>query len=303
MRRTSFSVILLCILKSIGFVLAICTVGKHEGGPADRLQCSNVTLQTISNQTTNVSALMVFNSNLRYITQRAFAKYARHLHSLNIYNCHVYDIHADAFDALSSLKKLSLPSNNITQVKEAWFKDLVYLEQLDLSFNQVEKIEPAVFDRLPLLKRFDIRENRLTCLDPLALPGGIDKLYFFGNPLTFKCRGKLTLWMRDHGVSYKTEENEKQAWLDKLLWLCAIGDANVAKSEVLMKECVILNLFNQLRTGLSTAESYPLTMDCATERDRLTNCIITEAQAFPSITNGNVIKKLLFYIRQEKSNF
>lgn len=31
MRRTSFSVILLCILKC-GFVLAICTVSKHEGG-------------------------------------------------------------------------------------------------------------------------------------------------------------------------------------------------------------------------------------------------------------------------------
>ncbi|CAD1481111.1 unnamed protein product, partial [Heterotrigona itama] len=271
--------------------------------PANRLQCSNITLQTISDQTANISALLVFNSNLRYITQRAFAKYAKHLHSLNIYNCHVHDIHADAFDALSSLKKLSLPSNNITQVKEAWFKDLVYLEQLDLSFNQIERIEPAVFDRLPLLKRFDIKENRLTCLDPLALPAGIDKLYFFGNPLTFKCRGKLTLWMRDHEVSYKTEQNERQTWLDKLLWLCAIGDANVAKSEVLMKECVILNLFNQLRTGLSTAESYPLAVDCATERDRLTNCMITETQAFRSITNGYVIKKLLLYIRQTKSNF
>lgn len=114
---------------------------------------------------------------------------------------------------------------------------------------------------------------------------------------------QLTLWMRDHGVSYKTEQNEKQAWLDKLLWLCAIGDASTAKSEVLMKECVILNLFNQLRTGLSTAESYPLTVDCATERDRLTNCIITEAPAFRSITNANVIKKLLLYIRQAKSDF
>ncbi|XP_060821753.1 leucine-rich repeat transmembrane neuronal protein 1-like [Bombus pascuorum] len=294
MRCTSFSVILLCILKC-GFVLAVCTVSKHEGGSAYRLQCSNVTLETILKQTTNVSALLVFNSNLRYIAERAFIKYAKHLLFLNIYNCYIYDIHADAFDSLASLRKLSLPSNNITEVKEAWFKDLVYLEQLDLSFNKIEKIAPAIFSRIPLLKRFDIRENRITCLDPSAFPGGVDKIYFLGNPLTLTCRGELTLWMRDHGVNYKTEQSKKEEWLDKLLWLCAMDDASVVKSEDSMKECIILNLFNQLRTGLSTAQSYPLSVDCPVESNLLMACLATGA------TNGEVIKNLLLYIHKTKS--
>lgn len=112
---------------------------------------------------------------------------------------------------------------------------------------------------------------------------------------------QLTLWVRDHGVRHKSEMSEKEGWLDKLLWLCAIGDASVGKSEVLMKECVILNLFNQLRTGLSTAESYPIAMDCPSERNSLTNCIIAEARQFQALTNGNAIKKLLLYLHQTKS--
>lgn len=139
---------------------------------------------------------MTLNSNLRNIPARAFAKFARSLQSLNIHKCRIQSIDPDAFDGLASLKKLGLPNNNITRVREEWFEDLVYLEQLDLSFNQIDTIQPAIFSRLVLLKRLDVRENRLTCLTPSALPGGIDKVYFLGNPLTFGCRGKVTDFFR-----------------------------------------------------------------------------------------------------------
>ncbi|XP_003250993.1 leucine-rich repeat-containing protein 26 [Apis mellifera] len=303
MRRTSSLVFPLCILKCIGFALTICIVNKHEegngGGLVDRLQCSNVTLQTIFNETADsVRSILIFNSNLRYIPERAFARYAKHLQSLNMHHCRINDIHLDGLGSLVNLRKLGLPNNNITRVREAWFKDLVYLEQLDLSFNRIDIIEPVIFEKIPLLKRLDIRENRLACLEPSTLPGGVDKVYFSGNPLTFKCRGKLTLWMRDHGVNYVDGESEKEAWVDKLLWLCAIGDTSVAESEVSMKECIILNLFNQFRTGLEKSNS---TIDqCAPERHQLTSCIAAENRH--QLTNGNVIKKLLFYIRQTKMN-
>ncbi|KZC09127.1 SLIT and NTRK-like protein 2 [Dufourea novaeangliae] len=243
---------------------------------------------------------MIFNSNLRYIPERAFVKYSRSLQSLNIHKCQFRDIHMGAFDGLSSLKKLSLPNNNISNVKEEWFKDTVYLEQLDLSYNHITRLESTIFSRMLLLKRLDIRENRLTCFDYKGLPGGIDKVYFSGNPFTFKCRGQLTLWMRDHGVSYKTEQSEKETWLDKLLWLCAIDNPEVAESEILIKECVILSLFNQLRTGLSTAESYPLFVsgECQEARNRLTDCVANEAQNQRTYTNGNVIAKLFLYLRE-----
>lgn len=254
MRRTSFLVFPLCILKCIGPALTICIVNKHEegeaktfpllifncsvyeigksgtpsmivfyvffflffyekrkdkiifrnfsnlsinvsgnGGSVDRLQCFNVTLETVFNETTDsVRSILIFNSNLRYIPERAFARYAKHLQSLNMHHCRINDIHLEGFDSLANLRKLGLPNNNITRVREAWFKDLVYLEQLDLSFNRIDIIEPVIFGKIPLLKRLDIRENRLTCLEPSTLPGGIDKVYFFGNPLTFKCRGKVS---------------------------------------------------------------------------------------------------------------
>ncbi|XP_076239638.1 uncharacterized protein LOC143182503 [Calliopsis andreniformis] len=302
MRRTSF-LVLLCIFKC-GVAFAICTVSKHEGGGGEHLQCSNASLDTVLNQTSSdVSAIMIFNSNLGNIQPRSFSKFSRSLQSLNIHRCQVRSIDLDAFDTLANLKKLSLPNNNISRVREEWFKDLVYLEQLDLSFNHIDRIPRGIFGRLMLLKRLDIRENRLTCLSPSALPGGIDKVYFFGNPLTFECRGKLTLWMRDHGVNYKTEQSEKETWLDKLLWHCAI-DADVARSETLMKECVILELFKQLQTGLSTAESYPLSVsnECVDARNLLTSCIATEAQSQDqAFTNGNIMKKLLLYLRQAKT--
>lgn len=109
---------------------------------------------------------------------------------------------------------------------------------------------------------------------------------------------QLTLWMRDHGVNYVDGESEKEAWVDKLLWLCAIGDTSVAESEVSMKECIILNLFNQFRTGLEKSNS---TIDqCAPERHQLTSCIAAEnrhqrerdqeiALLYPS--NENELKK------------
>ncbi|XP_031772994.1 uncharacterized protein LOC105735751 [Apis florea] len=290
MRRTSFLVFPLCILECIGLALTICIVNKHEEGlQLDRLQCFNVTLQTVFNQTTDskVKSISIFNSDLRYIPERAFAKYSKYLQSLNMHHCRINDIHLDGFDNLIKLTKLGLSNNNITRAREAWFKNLIYLEQLDFSFNRIDVIEP-IFDKMPLLKRLDIQENRLTCFEPSTLPAGIDKVYFFGNPLTFKCRGKLTLWMQDHGVNYKNEESKKEAWLDKLLWLCAIGDASVAESEVLMKECVILNLFNQFRTGLSTEKSNSTIDHCVAERHQLTSCVVAENQH--RLTNGNVIK-------------
>lgn len=137
-----------------------------------------------------MKSISIFNSDLRYIPERAFAKYSKYLQSLNMHHCCINDIHLDGFDNLIKLTKLGLSNNNITRAREAWFKNLIYLEQLDLSFNRIDVIEP-IFDKMPLLKRLDIQENRLTCFEPSTLPAGIDKVYFFGNPLTFKCRGKV----------------------------------------------------------------------------------------------------------------
>ncbi|KMQ96450.1 leucine-rich repeat and immunoglobulin-like domain-containing nogo receptor-interacting protein [Lasius niger] len=221
-------------------------------------------------------------------------------------DCGIREISGHAFDALTYMKKLGLSYNNITSVKSQWFVELISLEQLDLSYNHIESIESTVFEKLRGLKLLDVRENRLTCLEPVQLApmAGIEKFRFSGNPLTFRCRGTLTLWLQDLGINYKTEQRGVENWLDSILWLCAADDGKVADSEVLMKECVILNLFNQLRTGLTTAESFPLSIpqECIYARNELTRCVATDNRRGREVTtNGHVVRKLLRQLRESKS--
>lgn len=131
---------------------------------------------------------------LRQIPERAFGNYSMSLQFLNIQKCGIREIHEGAFYGLASLKKLSLSNNDIAAVKEEWFRDTVYLEQLDLSYNKITILQPIIFSKILLLKRLDLRENRLTCFDYNSLPGGIAKVYFSGNPLSFLCRGKVRTW-------------------------------------------------------------------------------------------------------------
>ncbi|XP_076655915.1 uncharacterized protein LOC143360701 [Halictus rubicundus] len=298
-------IVLLCVAKCIGVVLAICTASKYEGEFGDRVQCQNATLAALANATSsNVVAAMIFRSALGQIPRGAFLQFAMSLKSLNIHQCRIRDIHEGAFSGLANLRKLSLPNNNISEVKVDWFKDTVYLEQLDLSYNRIASLNPAIFSKMLLLKRLDVSQNRMTCFDYASLPGGIDKVYFFGNPLTFQCRGKLTLWMRDHGVSYASETGEKErAWLDKLLWLCAIDDPVIAGSELSMKECVLFNLYQQLRTGLVSAESYPLPLNSQTADaiNSLMHCVVNQAEKDQAATNGRIISDLLLYLYRAKS--
>ncbi|XP_078036231.1 uncharacterized protein LOC144469638 [Augochlora pura] len=302
--RVKWFVVFFCVSECVDIVLAMCTVTRHEGDFGDRVQCQNTSLAALANvNSSEVAALMIFQSNLTEIPRSAFARFSQSLNSLNVHKCRSRNIHAEAFAGLAKLKKLSLPNNNISEVQEEWFKDTVYLEQLDLSYNQISRLAPTIFSRMLLLKRLDVRENRLSCLDWSSLPGGIDKVYFFGNPLTFRCRGKLTLWMRDHGVSYKTGfSSAQETWLDKLLWLCAIDDSAVAASELLIKECVLLNLFEQLRIGLTTAESYPLQVssECADAMDRLMVCAAKESEEAGPSTNARFVTNLLLYLREAR---
>ncbi|XP_072756656.1 uncharacterized protein [Anoplolepis gracilipes] len=303
--------ILFLVLSCIAFTdvaIALCISSKYENGSLERVTCSNLTdLNTAINYGGPlVTDMMIFQSQIENIPDLSFLRYSKSLVSLNMYDCGIRDISGSAFNNLSRMKKLGLSYNKITSVKNQWFIDLIYLEQLDLSHNQISSIESGAFEKLRGLKRLDVRENRFTCLEPaqLAPMAGIDSIRFSGNPFTFRCRGTLTLWLRDMGISYKTEERGEENWLDSILWLCAADDGKVADSEVLMKECVILNLFNQLRTGLTTAESFPLSIpqECIYARNALTTCVATDRRhSREVVTNGHVVRKLLRQLWESKS--
>lgn len=113
---------------------------------------------------------------------------------------------------------------------------------------------------------------------------------------------QLTLWLHDLGITYKTEERDEDNWLDSLLWLCAADDDKVADSEVLMKECVIFGLFDQLRSGLTTAQSYPLAVPqyCVDARIELTRCVAGRRNPKDVVTNGHVVRQLLRQLEESK---
>ncbi|GAB1867848.1 Chondroadherin-like [Camponotus japonicus] len=302
--------ILLLVFASVftDIAVASCVNSKYENGSHERVMCSNLTnLNTaINHGGPLVDDMMIFQSRIENIPDRSFLRHSKSLVSLNMHECGIREISGYAFDGLTRMKKLGLSYNNITSVKDQWFVGLTSLEQLDLSHNHIVSIESTVFEKLRGLKRLDVSGNRLTCLEPaqLAPMAGIEKFRFSGNPFTFRCRGTLTLWLHDLGINYKTEQRGLENWLDSILWLCAADDGKVADSEVLMKECVILNLFNQLRTSLTTAESFPLSIpqDCIYARNELTTCIATDRKRGREvITNGHVVRKLLRQLMESKS--
>lgn len=142
-----------------------------------------------------VTDIMIFQSRIEDIPDRSFLRYGKNLISLSMHDCGIKEISSHAFDGLIHLRKLSLPYNNITWVRDQWFVSLMSLEQLDLPHNLITSIEPVVFERLRGLRRLDISENRLTCLEPgqLAPMTRLEKLRFVGNPFTFRCRGTVSV--------------------------------------------------------------------------------------------------------------
>lgn len=176
------------------------------------MRCNNVTLSTAMNAGgPNVSAIMIFQSRIERIPDWSFLEYGKSLTALNMHDCGVAEISGNAFVGLTYLRKLGLPYNNVTRVREQWFADLISLEQLDLSYNLVASIEPTAFGKLRGLKRLDVRGNRLTCLEPsqLAPMAGLEKLRFSENPLTFRCRGTVSRYVPPLSLSRGNEKSSR----------------------------------------------------------------------------------------------
>lgn len=103
---------------------------------------------------------------------------------------------------------------------------------------------------------------------------------------------QITRWFVDRGINYKTELDKRDSTLDVILWQCAENDNAIQNSELLMKECVLLNLYNQLQSALTTSDSYPrVSAECVNERNAVAHCIKRSAKT--SVTNGEAVRYLL----------
>lgn len=298
---------LLCVISFVAVASDNCNVNDYGKGPGKRLTCSNqISANVAYFGPSPLVSIYIFQSNIRQLGKDEFSKYSRNLLALNLQSCNITDIDDDAFRGLTNLEKLSLPSNNISRVKDRWFRELMSLQQLDLSYNQITSIEPAAFQRLPNLRRLDLTQNRLRCLESMVLEPlrGLDKFRFGANPLTFQCRAKLTLWLRDRGVNYKIDPHGPEVWLDQVLWLCAVDDSiPLRDKDEQMDECVILNLFNQLRTVWSPPVPQSIPQQCTEPRKDLTRCLTTNGHRTltNTTTNGAFARALLLQLRELKS--
>ncbi|XP_014609316.1 PREDICTED: leucine-rich repeat-containing protein 26-like [Polistes canadensis] len=300
--------VLFYIFNLVVIALATCTVTNYEEGIGNRVKCLNESLSKALDQGNNVvAAILIIQSDIRQLPKDTFIRYAKTLVALNLHYCNIKDIDDDAFRGLTYIQKLSLSSNNISQVKDRWFREMSSLQQLDLSYNQIKTIQPLAFIPLSNLRRLDLSENQLGCLENNVLQPlrSLDKLRFHGNPWTFECRAKLTLWLRDHGVNYKIDPRGPEFWLDNVLWLCAADDSiPLGDKNEQMVECVILNLFNQLRTVWTLPGSPSIPQQCSQGRKDLTKCLVTggHKSLTYSATNGGFIKNLLLQLRESKSS-
>ncbi|XP_051171671.1 leucine-rich repeat transmembrane neuronal protein 4-like [Leptopilina boulardi] len=297
--KTVLLLVLFNISVFIRFTNATCALTDVDD--FKNLKCDHSSFDEIRDQIGKlVSNIFITLSKIPHIKDYTFLNFGSIVHSLSLQNCEIIDIDKRAFMGLNKLQKLSLNNNNISKVHSEWFNDTPNLKELDLSFNKIKKIDTSVFQNLLNLRNLNLNNNQISCLRPDEMEPmkSLDKIRFDGNSLQFICRGKLTRWLKDKGNRYTSEGDGfkyREDYLDSLIWKCAI-DREIENSELLMKECVFLNLYNQLQTALVTSCSFPSTAsECVNERSSLVRCIQQSGNG--NINNGEAVRKLLLALR------
>ena len=66
-----------------------------------------------------------------------------------------------AMRAVKTLKKLDLSNNEMADLRQGSFVDVVSLEHLDLSKNRLTELKRSALHRLPRLKTVDLSHNQI----------------------------------------------------------------------------------------------------------------------------------------------
>ncbi|XP_012265369.2 leucine-rich repeat transmembrane neuronal protein 3-like [Athalia rosae] len=271
---------------------SVCSTSKYNQGPRDWLQCSSSNIIEVKSKLTlNLITVSVSGSSIPEIGDFTFVQNASTIENLNFHDCGINSIGNQGFRGLSILKKLSLPYNNLTNLKATWFDDLPNLVQLDLSFNRISYLDPTIYFHLSKLQRLDINDNILTCIPTQNLENirHLKNIRIQENPLTYQCRARITLWLKNHKVDYATNE-DKYRWLDGILWQCLSDLPTDQFADRRMNTCVVSNMFDQLSTILrSSASLATSTQECVPARQTLTQCL----QSRNVNKNGDVLMNLL----------
>ncbi|XP_019645254.1 PREDICTED: uncharacterized protein LOC109485999 [Branchiostoma belcheri] len=116
--------------------------------------------------------------------------------SLALIDANITDVEKNIFSGFFSLRTLSLDSNRLASVKQAWFAGLKRLTRLILSNNNIRQIEPRSFVHLDLLFFLDLESNLLHDVDPAWFNGMRYRMLHMNlslNPIHTISRGSFQL--------------------------------------------------------------------------------------------------------------
>ncbi|KAI8486730.1 hypothetical protein Bbelb_354780 [Branchiostoma belcheri] len=91
--------------------------------------------------------------------------------TLALIDAKIVDVKNNTFSEFWGLRKMSLDSNRLTDVKQTWFTGLRSLLTLILSNNNIKQIEPGSFKDLTRLRILDLENNLLQAVDQGWLSG------------------------------------------------------------------------------------------------------------------------------------
>ncbi|XP_066235591.1 leucine-rich repeat-containing G-protein coupled receptor 6 [Saccopteryx leptura] len=128
--------------------------------------------------TTNLETLTLTRAGIRLLPPRMCQQLPR-LRVLELSHNRIKEL--PSLHRCQKLEEIGLQHNRIWEVRADTFSQLSSLRALDLSWNVIQSIHPEAFVTLHSLVKLDLTDNQLTTL-PLAGLGGLMHLKLKGNP-------------------------------------------------------------------------------------------------------------------------
>lgn len=154
--------------------------------------------------------------------------------SLNLGNNALQDVHAGAFNGLTTLKKLFLHENKLEVFRNDTFLGLESLEYLQADYNVIKKIESGAFRNLhklrvlilndnliPVLPNFLFRSVSLTHLD---LRGNRLKTLPYKGTLEYVGRSLMEIQLEENPWNCVCEIVQLKTWLERIPYTALVGD-------------------------------------------------------------------------------
>lgn len=189
---------------SVSGVQGMCREVKNDD--MIEFSCTGGQLSDLDSLPPSTGKIGISDMPIQRITADTFSRFGSELWVLGCSHCGIMDIEPGAFERLKSLQQLSLDNNQLTTVRESWFRGLDYLTFLDLNYNNINSIEDGVFKNLPSLVDLRLSGNRLECLSLEGISHLKElKRMFLTENSEFKCPYALSTFLERRGVNLEKD--------------------------------------------------------------------------------------------------